>query len=171
MAPKADGDPFLQFTINGKDLKLAEGTVLLTGDPLTEFQLRGTIKGPLSPAPLRQALAAWRDAGGTVDVSSFAVSQATLSLAGSATVALDQDLQPIVAADVKARGLAPTIDLLESQHRIYPEDALKMKLFVKGAERDAPGGTKEVATGLTIQGGYLSWGPFKLAHIQRIEWP
>ena len=95
----------------------------------------------------------------------------SLSLAGSATIALDQDLQPIVAANLKARGLAPTIDLLASQRRIYPEDALKMKLFVKGAERDAPGGTKEVATGLTIQGGYLAWGPFKLAKVPPILWP
>jgi hypothetical protein len=122
-------------------------------------------------APLRQALASWRDAGGTVEVTDFALAQATLSLSGSATVALDETLQPVVAANLKARGLSPTIDLLVSQHRLYPEDALKMKLFVKGAERDAPGGYKEVATGLTIQGGYLSWGPFKLAQVPPIQWP
>ena len=46
-----------------------------------------------------------------------------------------------------------------------------MKLFVKGAERDTPQGYKEVATGLTVQGGYLSWGPFKLAPVPPIQWP
>jgi hypothetical protein len=138
---------------------------------LSSVQLAGTVKGPIPMAPLRPALAGWRDAGGTVDLATFALAQATLSLHGSATVALDQDLQPIVAADVRARGLGPTIDLLESQRRIYPEDALKMKLFVKGAERDVPGGYKEVATGLTLQSGYLSWGPFKLAQVPPIRWP
>jgi hypothetical protein len=122
-------------------------------------------------APLREALAAWRDAGGTVEVTDFALAQATLSLSGSATVALDETLQPIVAANLKARGLPTTIDLLASQKRIYPEDALKMKLFVKGAERDTKGGYKEVATGLTVQGGYLAWGPFKLAKVPPIQWP
>jgi hypothetical protein len=169
--PQSDKDPLLQFAARLVDLRLPEGTSLLTADPLGEAQLAGTVKGAMPVAPLRQALTAWRDAGGTVDLSSFALVQAPLSLSGSATIALDNDLQPIVAADLKARGLGPTIDLLASQKRIYPEDALKMKLFVKGAERDATGGYKEVATGLTLQGGYLSWGPFKLAKVPPIQWP
>lgn len=169
--PKADSDPLLQFSANAEQLKLPEGIVLLTADPLSEARIAGTVKGPMPAAPLRQALTSWRDAGGTVEVTDFAAAQATLSLSGSATVALDENLQPIVAANVKARGLSETIDLLASQRRIYPEDALKMKLFVKGAERDTKDGYKEVATGLTVQGGYLSWGPFKLAQIPPIEWP
>jgi hypothetical protein len=169
--PKADTDPLLQFAAGAKDLKLPEGTVLLTADPLGEARLAGTVKGPMPIAPLREALAAWRDAGGTVEVTDFALAQATLSLSGSATVALDDGLQPIVAANLKARGLPATLDLLASQKRIYPEDALKMKLFVKGAERDTKDGYKEVATGLTIQAGYLAWGPFKLAKVPPIQWP
>jgi len=169
--PQADGDPLLQFAVSTKSLTLPKDRVVLTADPVIDLQLVGQIKGMLPMVPLRQALASWRDAGGTLEVTSFAATQATLSLSGSATIALDDDLQPIIAADVKARGLAPTIDLLASQGRIYPEDALKMKLFVKGAERDAPGGYKEVATGLTLQGGYLSWGPFKLAKVPPIQWP
>jgi hypothetical protein len=169
--PKSDTDPLLQFAASTTRLQPPEGTVLLTADPVGDARIAGTVKGPMPIAPLRQALAAWRDAGGTVDVTSFAVAQATLSVTGSATVALDDSLQPVVAANLKARELADTIDLLASQRRIYPEDALKMKLFVKGAERDAPGGYKEVATGLTVQGGYLAWGPFKLAKVPPIQWP
>jgi hypothetical protein len=169
--PKSDTDPLLQFALSAKELKLPEGIVLLTADPLGEARIAGTVKGPLPVAPLRQALASWRDAGGTIEVADFALAQATLSLSGSATVALDDTLQPIVAANLKARGLAATLDLLASQRRIYPEDALKMKLFVKGAERDTKDGYKEVATGLTVQGGYLAWGPFKLARVPPIRWP
>jgi hypothetical protein len=169
--PKSDTDTLLHFALDAKELKLPEGTVLLTADPLGEARLAGKVKGPMPMTPLRQALASWRDAGGTVEVSEFALAQATLSLSGSATVALDENLQPIVAANLKARGLPATIDLLASQKRIYPEDALKMKLFVKGAERDTKGGYKEVATGLTVQGGYLAWGPFKLAQVPPIQWP
>ncbi len=169
--PKSDSDPLLQFAVSAMNLKLPEGTVLLTADPLSEARLAGTVKGPMPPAPLREALASWRDAGGTVEVTDFAAAQATLSVSGSATVALDETLQPIVAASLKARGLSETLDLLASQRRIYPEDALKMKLFVKGAERDTKNGYKEVATGLTIQGGYLAWGPFKLAKLPPIQWP
>jgi len=170
--PQTDRDPLLQFSSVINDLQLPRGTELLTQDPLVEAAVAGRIKGPMpAAAALHEALALWRDQGGTVELSSFTVEQATLTLSGTATIALDGDLQPIVAADLKARGLGPTIDLLEKQKRILPEDALKMKLFVKGAERDAPGGGKEVATGLTVQGGYLSWGPFRLAPMARIAWP
>ena len=171
-SPKTDRDPLLQFSSVINDLQLPRGTELLTEDPLTEAAVAGTIKGPVPPAAaLHEALAMWRDQGGTVELLSFKVEQATLTLSGTATIALDADLQPIVAADLKARGLGPTVDLLEKQKRILPADALKMKLFVQGAERDAPGGGKEVATGLTVQGNYLSWGPFKLAQLPRIAWP
>jgi hypothetical protein len=170
-APESDRSPLLQFALDATDLRLPEGTVLLTADPLGEARIAGTVKGPMPMAPLREALAAWRDAGGTVEVTDFAVAQATLAVSGSATVALDENLQPIVAANLKARGLSETLDLLASQRRLYPEDALKMKLFVKGAERDTKNGYKEVATGLTIQGGYLAWGPFKLARVPEIHWP
>jgi len=169
--PKSDTDPLLQFALEAKELKLPEGIILLTADPLSEARVAGTVRGPMPMAPLRQALASWRDAGGTVEVTDFAAAQATLSVSGSATVALDENLQPIVAANLKARGLAATLDLLASERRIYPEDALKMKLFVKGAERDTKDGYKEVATGLTVQGGYLAWGPFKLAKVPVILWP
>jgi len=169
--PKSDADPLLQFDAAAQELKLPEGTVLLTADPLSEAKIAGAVKGPFPLLPLRQALVSWRDAGGTVEIKSFAAAQATLALSGSATIALDDNLQPIVAANVNARGLGPTIDLLASQRRIYPEDALKMKLFVKGAERDTKDGYKEVATGITVQGSYLSWGPFKLAKVPPIQWP
>jgi hypothetical protein len=170
-APESDRNPLLQFAFAATDLRLPEGTMLLTADPLGEARIAGTVKGPMPMAPLREALASWRDAGGTVEVTDFAVAQATLAVSGSATVALDENLQPIVAANLKARGLSETLDLLASQRRLYPEDALKMKLFVKGAERDTKNGYKEVATGLTIQGGYLAWGPFKLAKVPPVEWP
>jgi hypothetical protein len=104
------------------------------------------------------------------DVLEFAENDDFTVAGGEGDDSIDY-LQPIVAANLKARGLADTIDLLASQRRIYPEDALKMKLFVKGAERDSPQGYKEVATGLTVQGGYLAWGPFKLAAVPPIQWP
>jgi hypothetical protein len=169
--PKTDQDPLLGFSLAAEALQLPAGVTVVTADPLQDLALTGTVKGPIPAAALQAALGLWRDAGGIVDVSEFRFAQATLSLKGKATVALDNALQPIVAADMTARGLAPTIDLLTAQQRLRPEEALKLKLFVHGAERDAPGGGKELATGLTVQGGWLSWGPFKLTQLPPITWP
>jgi hypothetical protein len=104
-------------------------------------------------------------------VKAFTLAQPPLTLTGSATLALDQDLQPIGAANMTARGLGETIDLLARQGRLAAGDATKFKLFVKGAQSPGADGVPEVATGLSLQNGYLSWGPFRLARMPRITWP
>ena len=169
--PSSERDPLLSFSLRAGGLKLPPDVQLLTTDPVGDVTLEGTMKGPLPGAPLRETLAAWRDHGGIVEISSFGASQGPLSLSGGATIALDAGLQPIVAANVKARGLGPTIDLLAGQKRIAQDDVLKLKLFVAATERDAQGGGKEVTSGVTLQNGFLSIGPFKVARIARIDWP
>jgi hypothetical protein len=169
--PQTDRDPLLQFSISATALQLPPNVQLLTANPVDTLSVAGTIKGPVPQAPLKQALAAWRDQGGALEVTSFSAAQAPLSVSGSATIALDPDLQPIIAANLAAKGLGPTVDLLVQQKRVAPNDVLKLKLFIAATEQDAPGGGKQVTSGLTIQNGYLSLGPFKVARVARIEWP
>jgi hypothetical protein len=133
--------------------------------------VQGTVKGPMPQAPLRQALASWRDAGGIVEISAFSAAQDPLAVSGSATIALDADLQPIIAANLAAKGLGPTVDLLAQQKRIAGNDVMKAKLFIAATEQNAPEGGKQVTSGLTIQNGFLYLGPFKVARIAKIEWP
>jgi len=129
------------------------------------------VKGPMPPAPLNQALAAWRDRGGIVDLSSFNAAQDPLSVSGSATVALDADLQPVIAANLAAKGLGPAVDLLAQQKRIKPNDVLKVKLFIAATQQKAPDGGEQVTSGITVQNGFLYLGPFKVARVALIDWP
>jgi hypothetical protein len=169
--PRSDRDPLLQFSLSAAALKLPPDVQLLTAGPVDTLAVQGAVKGPMPPAPLRQALASWRDAGGIVEVSAFSAAQAPLSVAGSATIALDADLQPIIAANLAAKGLGPTVDLLAQQKRIAGNDVMKAKLFIAATEQNAPDGGKQVTSGLTIQNGFLYLGPFKVARMARIDWP
>jgi hypothetical protein len=169
--PRTDRDPLLQFSISATALTLPPDVRLVTTAPVDRLDVEGTVKGPMPAAPLEQALAGWRDRGGAVEIASFDATQAPLAISGSATIALDAKLQPIVAADLAAQGLGPTVDLLAQQKRIAPSDVLKLKLFIAATQQDAPGGGRQVTSGLTIQNGYLSLGPFKIARIARVDWP
>jgi hypothetical protein len=169
--PQSDRDPLLQFSVSATALKLPADVQLLTANPVDTIAVQGTVKGPMQQAPLRQALAAWRDQGGAVDITSFSAAQAPLAVSGSATIVLDGDLQPIIAANVAAEGLGPTIDLLAQQKRIKANDVLKIKLFIAATEQKAPDGGKQVTSGVTVQNGYLYLGPFKVARVARIDWP
>jgi hypothetical protein len=169
--PQTDQDALLQFAVSAAALKLPSDVQLLTANPVDSLALKGTVKGPLPPAPLKQALAAWRDQGGIVDLTTFSAAQDPLSVSGSATVALDADLQPVIAANLAAKGLGPAVDLLAQQKRMKPNDVLKVKLFIAATEQQAPDGGKQVTSGITIQNGFLYLGPFKIARVARIEWP
>lgn len=169
--PQSDQDPLLQFSLSATALHLPSGIQFVTAAPLDAIAVQGTVKGPIPAAPLKQALASWRDQGGIVEITSLTVAQAPLAVSGSATVALDAALQPIVAANLAAKGLGPAIDLLAQQKRIAANDVLKVKLFIAATERDAPDGGKQVTSGLTIQNGVLSLGPFRIARVAKVEWP
>jgi hypothetical protein len=169
--PQSDRDPLLQFSISATALRLPPNVQLLTTNAVDAVAVAGTVKGPIPQAPLKQALAAWRDQGGAIEVTSFSAAQAPLSVSGSATIALDADLQPIIASNLAAQGLGPTVDLLAQQKRVAANDVMKMKLFIAATEQDAPGGGKQVTSGLTIQNGFLSLGPFRIARVARIAWP
>lgn len=170
-APQSDRDALLQFALSATALKLPPDVELLTANPVDSLALKGTVKGPMPPAPLKQALAAWRDQGGIVDLTTFSAAQDPLSVSGSATVALDADLQPVIAANLAAKGLGPAVDLLAQQKRMKPNDVLKVKLFIAATEQNAPDGGKQVTSGITIQNGFLYLGPFKVARVARIDWP
>ena len=64
------------------------------GDTLSGFSFAALIKGALPPGPFAQALAQWRDGGGTIDLQSVRVRWGSLLLDASGTLALDSSLQP-----------------------------------------------------------------------------
>jgi hypothetical protein len=163
-------DPLIGFDLAAENLTLPPGIKLLTAESLARIAAAGTVLGPIPPAPIDQALAVWRDAGGVIDLKSFAFAQGPLSVTGNATIALDGNLQPEGAASLTARGLAPSIDLLVEQGRIDREDALKFKAFAMGAAQKGADGQPEVATGLTLQEGLISWGPFPIARVSEVVW-
>jgi hypothetical protein len=158
------------FDLWAENVTLPTGTHLLTEGPLIRIAAAGAVRGPMPQAPIDQALTAWRDAGGVVDLKSFAFAQGPLAVTGSATVALDRSLQPEGAASLQAKGLAPTIDLLANQGLISRGDVLKFKAFVLGAQKPGADGQPEVATGLSLQNGILSWGPFPITRVPEIVW-
>ena len=77
--------PLARVTLDLRGLALPPGTRLLTEDAVETLSFDATIKGAMPLAPLREALAAWRDAGGVVELNSFAFAQGPLGVTGNAT--------------------------------------------------------------------------------------
>ncbi|MEQ9640096.1 MAG: DUF2125 domain-containing protein [Alphaproteobacteria bacterium] len=126
-----------------------------------ESKLRGVIDGPSPDA----ALAAWRDAGGTVDIDRLLLLWGDLQLETSGTLALDEALRPLGALTARMTGQNAVIDLAvaKGQMSTGAGSAAKAALGVLAA---AGGGVLSVP--VRMQDGALFIGPAKVARLSPV---
>ena len=171
-APPADFNaPLARVVLDLKSMALPAGKRLLTEDPVQSLTMDGTLKGPMPALPLKDALIAWRDAGGVVDLTTFGFTQGPLALSGNATLALDPDLQPEGAGTVTTAGLGSAVEILIQDGLIPPDRALAARATVKALEKPGADGRPQATLGLSLQNRTVSFGPVPLFAVQRIEWP
>ena len=115
-----------------------------------------------------EALAAWSQGGGTVEVDSAALDWGPLKLAMNGTLALDRDLQPTAAMTAEVRGAAQTLSALQDQ--LKPNELNIARTVVAMLARPDGDGEPVIKAPLTIQHRGLFVGPLKLAPVPVIQW-
>ncbi len=128
---------------------------------------------PPPPPSLTQILAAWRDAGGDVEVKRFSFAQGPLAASGEATLALDGDLQLLGAGTVTTTGLGDAVEIyVEGQELIPADRALLARTTVQARwSAWARMSTKQAKFALSVQGRAVSFGPAPLLTLPPIVWP
>jgi hypothetical protein len=139
-------------------------------NPLDEIAFGATVIGEIPAGPPRQAAAAWRDDGGTLELDHFAVHWGTLALSGSGTMALDQGLQPIGAISGTIEGYDELMTALVAAGRMRPGDASLARLALGMLAQRGPNGRPAISASFTIQNGEMRLGPAKLGKAPRIPW-
>jgi hypothetical protein len=130
-----------------------------------------TVRGAFAAAPLRRAAAAWRDAGGTVDVDRFALRWGDVAVTGSGTLALDSELQPMGSFSGAVEGYQELMTGLAAAGVIRAGDARVAGIALAFMAKRGPDGKPQIAVPFTIQDGQMYLGPAKLGPAPRIEWP
>jgi hypothetical protein len=176
--PAGFNDPAAEIALAATNIDLPAGPAELLPGPILQAGLQGTIKGPLQPPDSDQTahsvteiLTHWRDIGGVLDVARFDFAQGPLSLTGSGTFALDQNLQPLGASKVTATGLSELIDLMIARGQIVGKDAQTAKMVVAGLAKPGANGRPEVTLSFSIQDSIVSFGPLRLLRLAPIPWP
>ncbi len=116
------------------------------------------------------ALAAWRDAGGTIELDRLRVVWPPLTLEADGAFALDGALQPIGAMSARLRGYEEAIDALVEAGRLRASAALAARVVLGQGARRAPDGESSAALPLTLQDRRFSIGPIRLPPLPRIDW-
>jgi hypothetical protein len=136
--------------------------------PVTAI-LHVDLMGALSAAPLDQALAAWRDDGGTVEVRRFYFSAGGINLLANGTLALDNQMRPMGAASAAIRGYDAAIDRLTAVGTVNPRDAQLAKLLLSAIAQPGNDGERVLNVPITGQNGWLYVGPVRLTRLYPLK--
>lgn len=159
------------LSISAADVTLPEGPRYPLGRTVAAVAIDAKLLGGLRvAASVARSLAAWRDAGGTVEIRRLDVDWGVFGLSSDGTFALDRALRPIAAMTARIRGYRETIDALVETGYVKARDGLVAKLVLGVVARATPGGTSRLTVPVTIQNGILSAGPARLLRMPEIDW-
>jgi hypothetical protein len=143
------------------------------GPNISSLSLDGVLNGPLPEARDVTGWAeAWRDAGGSLAISHLALGWGPLGLTSSATLALDDQLQPMGSGNGRIVGYAPTLDRLAAAGTLSKSAATAAKAMLSlMAGPAASDGPSAVDVPLTLQYRTLSMRQVPLVRLPELDWP
>ncbi|HME27600.1 MAG TPA: DUF2125 domain-containing protein [Acetobacteraceae bacterium] len=167
------GEPAVTFSLKTEMISPPSGIVRPFGPRIANLELDGTLSGPVpvGHTPAEQA-AAWRDGGGSLEIQHLAVVWGPLDLTASATLALDDQLQPMGAGSARLVGYAETLDALTAHAAISRSAATATKAVLSLlAHNPEDGSPPDVEVPLTLQYRTLSMRQVPLVRLPEVDWP
>ncbi len=166
-----DAGPVFAFSADG--IMLPDNVVWPLGRTIARFDCDGTVAGRMVSSPTVAAgVMAWRDGGGSVQLQNVVLNWGPLSLTGSATLALDDQLQPMGAGTSHITGYAATLDSLAKSGVLSRSASTAAKaLLALLAGTPGDGGPDDVDVPLTLQYRTLSMRQVPLVRFPEVDWP
>lgn len=152
------GDLDLEF----KGLVMAIGGVALSSASI-DGAATARLLGAIPPGRLKDGLAAWRDDGGTIEISHASFHSGPVEIQGSGTLALDTEMRPLGAFATQIKGYDAVVDQLVADGRVSAKNAdFARAVLASMAQTDGDTGQTRLALPISIQDGWLSVGPARL---------
>ena len=167
--PRTHTEPLFQLALDLRQMHLSAPPPIFS-DMIDDVAFGVTVKGAVPDGPLVQAIAAWRDAGGTIELDHLHLNWGGLGANATGTIALDQDLQPIAALSGGIEGFGTILTALVEAGRLDTEEAALAQIALSVLAKRGPDGKPQIETSFTIQDGKMYLGPAKLGDAPRIVW-
>jgi hypothetical protein len=175
--------PAARFTLSSEAISLPGTMKSPLGSNISSLSLDGAVNGKLPqtgdnrsgdnrPGDIRQWAMAWRDDGGSLEITHLAMGWGPLGLAASATLALDDQLQPMGSGSGRLVGYAETLDRLAAA-AILTRSAATAAKAVLSLMAGTPDGDTPLAVDvpLTLQYRTLSMRQVPLVRLPELDWP
>ena len=174
-------EPPVRFSANAETISLPAVVRWPLGTTISSVSLDGQLNGRL---PRLQGLPAsdlahwnhwaeaWRDGGGSLAITHLAMGWGPLGLTSSATLALDEQLQPMGSGNGRFVGYAAALDKLAAGGTLTKSAATAAKavlsLMAESTEANEP---SAVDVPLTLQYRTLSMRQVPLVRLPELDWP
>ncbi|MCG7361870.1 DUF2125 domain-containing protein [Roseomonas sp. ACRSG] len=167
----ASGGSGTAFTARLRGLT-APGTQAL-GERVEEATLQAMLHGSLGPVgPLSRQLAAWRNAGGRLEVQGMTLRWGAMAASAAATLALDEGLQPSGAGTLRLANPSRTLDALAGAGVVQPRAAGMARQILPLLTRlDAGSSVPVIELPLVLEKQALSAARIPLLRLPPVAWP
>lgn len=172
----APGEPALVLSLDAEGITLPPSlpdAAWPLGPRLLRLSLEAALSGPWPRlGHITDRAAQWRDGGGALAVRRLSLVWGPLDLIGSATMALDEQMQPMGAATLRTFGYAETFDALTNAGLLDAPAAEAARAGMGAIERwsDDPG-RRVAEVPATLQHRDLAIGRLRLGRIPALPWP
>ena len=164
----AEANYAIELMLQADTVQLPSNTDPVLGDAVDVARLDATLSGPPPRSWTDPAIRAWRDDGGTVEVTRARIKWGALDATSVGTMALDQDMRPLISATAGLKDYGKTIKAYKKADIITPLNAAALTIALNMLRRDAEGRVKIAVTG---QNGRLKVGPVNVARLRPLRFP
>jgi hypothetical protein len=146
------------------------------GSEIGQFEMEGGVNGPFpsiaGPTGLAAQARSWRDDGGSLELHRLAIEWGPARLDATATLALDEDLQPMGAGTGKIVSYGAAFDALAADAVLTRSAAQAAKAVLSLLANSSAGGEpEEVEVPFTLQFRTLSVRQVPLVRLPEFDWP
>lgn len=112
-----------------------------------------------------ETIQAWRDQGGTVEVTSLQLNWGELDLLMTGSLTLDQQFRPLGAFTAEVKGYEPIISYLHESGHIDAAEAETATMTLEAIVAADTDGDNRLSVPITLQAGRLFVGPLPVANL------
>ena len=166
-----EGKPAISLEGEAENLALPIATPL--GRQIGAVRIDAALTGPLPGGrnPTTRA-ATWRDAGGTLELRRLELDYGPAHAQVAATLALDDQLQPMGAGTLKLSGAEAVLDALAGAGLVTQRNAALARRVVSVLSRPpAEGEPPQLEVPLTLEGRGLAVARIPVARMPALLWP
>ncbi len=169
-----ESETALSGVIELANIRLPAGGALVLGERIDHLEVEAALIGPLpgGHGSFAHRATSWRDDGGTLRVQRLHMQWGAAQIAASATLALDDGLQPMGAANVHVAGVADVLGAMAANN-VVPEQVAMVASHSLDFFRQTPSaedGRPITEVPLTLQNRVLSMGRLALLQVPFFDW-